>query len=122
MLDPARTVLGWTAGLSLAEYEHDDMLPAAVERNLEIIGQAACRLSQHDPEAFAALTDLPQTDAVRYLLGHEYYEADSARAWEVIEHVLPVLVAKIEERLPDVEIGTIAKGCDPGGSARVDRQ
>ena len=45
MLDAARTVLRMTAGVSYDEYRQNRMMQLAVERAIEIIGEAARRVS-----------------------------------------------------------------------------
>lgn len=45
MLQAARTVLDFVSEASLAEYLEDAKLRSAVERQIEIIGEAARRLS-----------------------------------------------------------------------------
>ena len=45
MLDAARSVRDFTTGRSFQEYLRDQMLRRAVERSLEIIGEAAGRVS-----------------------------------------------------------------------------
>jgi uncharacterized protein with HEPN domain len=46
MLDAARTVTGFIQGRSYQDYLRDKMLRSAVERNVEIIGEAAGKISK----------------------------------------------------------------------------
>jgi uncharacterized protein with HEPN domain len=45
-----RLVLEFSAGRSYADYEESALLRSAVERQLEIVGEALRRLSRLDPE------------------------------------------------------------------------
>ena len=50
LLKAARLVLKFTAGRTQADYLLDEFLRAAVERELEIVGEALNRLSQAAPD------------------------------------------------------------------------
>ena len=46
VLDSGRTIVGWGAGRTFADYENDRQFRRAVEREFEIIGEALARLSR----------------------------------------------------------------------------
>ena len=50
-------ILQETAGTTLAEYERDRRLRPAIERNVEIIGEALIRLERTDPATAARISD-----------------------------------------------------------------
>lgn len=56
MLDAAREAIAFTAGRSLQEFSADRMLALAVLKSIEIIGEAASRVSD---ETRSLLPDLP---------------------------------------------------------------
>jgi uncharacterized protein with HEPN domain len=75
------------------------MLRGAVERHLEIIGEAANKVS----EAFRqAHPEIPwrQMIAQRHVLVHEYGEIKHERIWQVATVHLPGLIAGLEPLLP----------------------
>jgi uncharacterized protein with HEPN domain len=48
--DSGRTIQGWCAGRTFAEYESGRQFRRAVEREFEIIGEALARFSRIEPE------------------------------------------------------------------------
>jgi uncharacterized protein with HEPN domain len=87
-----------------------DILEAArraiefAQRALEIVGEAANRLSKEFQEAHP---EIPWRKMVglRNVLIHEYGEIDHALVWTVVQEHLPVLVAQIEPLLPPLPPG-----------------
>jgi len=76
----------------------------AVERCVEIIGEAACRLS----DGFkASRPEIPWARIVgqRNVLAHEYREVQLERLWRVVREQLPALVASLEAELPPPPAG-----------------
>jgi uncharacterized protein with HEPN domain len=84
------------ASKSLDEYRHDRLLRQAIERNLEIIGEAIRRLMSVDPETAARVSRHRQIIAFRNLLIHGYDVVDDARVWQVLNQDLPALRQEIE--------------------------
>jgi uncharacterized protein with HEPN domain len=99
MLEAAEAVRRYIAGYDLVRYEQDRQVRSAVERELEIIGEAARRLS---PEFRAAHPDLPWTSIVaqRNMLAHEYQRIENARIWKVASDLLPRLEQLLRSVLP----------------------
>src|SRR5436190_214020 len=82
MLTAARAVQSFVSGRTIADYETDLLLRSAVERQLEIIGEAVRGLS----DGFkAAHTEIPWKPimAQRHRLAHEYGEIDNLLIWTV---------------------------------------
>jgi uncharacterized protein with HEPN domain len=91
----------FTSGRSFAEYKDDPMLRSAVERQLEIIGEALNQLSKADPHIGAAIPDLPRIVAFRNILVHGYAVVDNALVWQLLDDRLPELERVVREFLPD---------------------
>jgi len=70
--DAAAFIRQVTEAKTLAAYRADRMLRQAVERNFEILGEAAGRLARTDPQTAARIGDHPQIIAFRNLLIHGY--------------------------------------------------
>ena len=99
MLDAARSVREITTGVTLAEYLQNRLMYRAVERELEILGEAARRLSEAFREAHP---EIPWQKIVgqRNVLAHEYGEINQERIWAVATKSLPELIDQLEPLLP----------------------
>ncbi len=99
IIDACRAVASFVAHRSFADYERDRMLRRAVEREIEIIGEAARHLSAK----FQA--DHPQQPwrriiAQRHVIAHEYGEIKNEKLWLVANQLVPELLAELEPILP----------------------
>jgi uncharacterized protein with HEPN domain len=76
------------------------MMRAAVERKLEIIGEAARRLSEATREAHP---QIPWRAIVgqRNVLAHEYDEVLDEAIWAIATRRVPALIAAVKRILPD---------------------
>ncbi|MBX3433305.1 MAG: DUF86 domain-containing protein [Pirellulales bacterium] len=99
MLTAAQAVEEFTRDRSFADYEADLLLRSAVERQIEIIGEAARRVSQ---EFQAAHPEIPwrPIQAQRHVLAHDYGEIKHDRIWRVAETEIPKLIALLEPLTP----------------------
>lgn len=95
----AERVARFTAAKSFADYEADDYLRSAVERQFEIIGEALNHLSRLDPATAATVAELPRIVACRNVLIHGYASIDDRIVWGVIEGSLPSLRATLSHLL-----------------------
>jgi uncharacterized protein with HEPN domain len=76
---------------SYADYLADDMLRAAVERQLEIVGEALNQLSQAAPTLATRITDLRRAIGMRNVLIHAYRRVDNEIVWQTARLHLPQL-------------------------------
>jgi uncharacterized protein with HEPN domain len=99
MLDAARSVREFTTGIPQDEYLRDRKLQLAVERALEIIGEAARLVS---PTFRAAHPGIPWQQIIgqRNVLAHEYGEINQERIWQVASRDVPELIRLLEPLLP----------------------
>jgi len=79
MLQAAERVLRFLTDKTRPDYEREELLRHAVERNLEIIGEAARRLSPSYGDAHPEIPWRPIM-ATRHILAHEYDEVDIPHA------------------------------------------
>jgi uncharacterized protein with HEPN domain len=95
MLDAARTAVEFTEGVGFEGFLKDRKTRNAVERNLEIIGEAARCVSQETREG---LSDIPWRSVIglRNVLAHEYGDIRYEILWTVVRDKLPPLVARLE--------------------------
>ena len=104
ILQAAKGIVTSVAGQSFDGYQRDPNLKLATERRLEIIGEAARRVSealraQHPEIPWRSIIGL------RNVLAHEYDEIDDERVWRVAVDEIPRLVSAVEPLVP-------ATGCD----------
>ena len=95
MREAARDIVGWIKGVSYEQFCKDEMLHSAIERKLEIFGEAAGRVS---PETQDAHPEIPWKDikGVRVILAHKYADIDLSVIWEAAITELPDMLPKIE--------------------------
>ena len=80
------------------EYQANTLVQNAVERNVEIIGEAVNSLLKISPEI--AITSARKIVNTRNLLIHGYDSVDSATVWVIIRKHLPVLKEEVLKLLP----------------------
>jgi uncharacterized protein with HEPN domain len=101
MLEAAREVERYTAAVSFAAYEQDRMRQRAVERALEIVGEAARRVSDPFKQTHSQIPWRPII-AQRNVIAHEYGEIVQERLWRVAREHIPTLIAELEPLIPDL--------------------
>lgn len=94
--EAAARALRFTAGKTLEDYLGDELLRAAVERQLLILGEALGRVRQLDAGVAARITDLNQAVALRNQLAHGYADIDDLIVWGVVQGPLTRLLGEIE--------------------------
>jgi len=95
MLEAARQVVDFTRGLSFEAYMSASMVRMAVERGLEILGEAARRVS---PSLKEEHPEVPWRDVIglRNVLSHDYGEVRQDRLWEIASRDVPALIGLLE--------------------------
>ena len=84
---------------TLADYSADRLLRQAVERNLEVVGEAVGRSRRDDPDTASRLSEHERIVAFRNVLIHSYDLVDDELVWDTIETKLPVLLSEVEDIL-----------------------
>jgi uncharacterized protein with HEPN domain len=99
MLDSARTVRDFVAGVRFEEFLRDRKLQLAIERSVEIIGEASRRISEEFKQAHP---EIPwgRIIAQRNVLAHEYGEIKQERMWLVATVHVPALIPQLEALIP----------------------
>ena len=82
-------------GRTFQEYEQDLFFRSAVERQIEIIGEAARGISDTFKTAHPQIPWRPIM-AQRHRLAHEYGEIDDSLIWKVATVHVPALIPQIE--------------------------
>ena len=90
ILDSIDQINTYVAGIDSKEFSQNRLLQDAVARNLEIIGEAAKRLS---PEARKATPTIPwkRITGMRDKLIHHYMGIDVQAVWDTVQESVPEL-------------------------------
>jgi len=97
----AKLALGFIVGKSFAEYGADPMLRSAVERQLEIVGEALAQLARADQATASQIGEHQRLIAFRNILIHGYAEIDNRIVWNVLELKLPIVLSQASNLLGD---------------------
>ncbi len=99
MLDAAKAVRDFVAARTFHDYLKDRMLRGAVERHVEIIGEAARRVSKPFQDSHPEIPWRPII-VQRHVLAHEYGEIKHELLWKVATVHVPELIAKLTPLVP----------------------
>lgn len=96
MLDAARTAIAFTQDLHFDDFLKDQKTRYAVERSLEIIGEAARSVT---PETRESLLEIPWRSIIglRNVLAHEYGEIRYEILWAIVQEKLIPLIHVLEK-------------------------
>ena len=102
LLIAARKIVRYTDASTLEEFAGSDVLQDAVMRQIQIIGEAASRIS---PETREKHPHIPWHEMIgmRHRLVHQYREIDVQRVWDAARISVPELIAAIEPLVPPNE-------------------
>ena len=78
-------------------YDNTPMLQDAVERNIEIIGEAVNKLLNIEPEIM--ITNARRIVDARNKIIHGYDEIENAQIWVIIINHLPILKKEVSQYL-----------------------
>jgi len=100
ILEALNKIARYVAGMDYEAFRADGKTVDAVERNLEIIGEATANL----PEAL--LARYPQVPwhrmrGLRNILIHEYFGVDLGIIWQTLQEDLPPLRAQLQRILDE---------------------
>ena len=97
-LEAAKLAIEYVGAKTIDDFLNDLQCQDAVIRRIEIIGEAARRISEKTQTAFP---DIPWSDMIRMrnVMIHEYDGVDLVVVWETIHRDLPLLVDSLEDIL-----------------------
>lgn len=95
MIEAAESALQFAAGRQRSELDSNRMLLFALVRAIEIVGEAASRMSD---ETRAAETAIPWKSIVgmRNRLVHAYFEIDADLVWVAVTVEIPALLSLLQ--------------------------
>ena len=98
MLDAAREARSFTQGQTRKDLDLSRMLVLALVKDIEIVGEAATRVSEDIQRAHF---EIPWSDIIgmRHRLIHAYFEINLDVIWETVVTDLPPLILTLENIL-----------------------
>jgi uncharacterized protein with HEPN domain len=99
MLDMARTARRLTEGVPREQFDKDEGLQLAVTRALEIIGEAARRVSTAGRATLPGIAR-PSIISMRHRLAHDYFDIDLDVVWDTVTHNVPDLINALASVVP----------------------
>lgn len=99
MLLAAHDAVHFATGLTYTQFEQSRLHQNAILKAIEIVGEAAARISA---ETKLAHSDIPwpAITGMRNRLVHAYFELNLQRVWDTVQHDLPRLIELIEPLVP----------------------
>ena len=99
IVQAGRLAIGYVADKTEADFLADTQCQDAVIRRLEVIGEAARRISQDTRET---LPQIPWSAIIgmRNIMIHQYDDVDMTIVWNSVQDALPSIVAEVERSIP----------------------
>ncbi len=100
MLDAARDVRQYVSARRREDLDSDSMLRRALVNALQVIGEAAARVTDEGRSRASALP-WGQIVAARNILVHVYWGIDADQVWNMAIKDIPVMIAALEAALAE---------------------
>jgi len=101
MLNSCDFLIAFTADKTLEQYKQDRAFRSAVERELQIIGEALMQLDCYHPDIAARVPDYRNIIGFRHVLVHGYDRLNPVTVWNAIETKLVSLKSVLETLLAE---------------------
>ena len=103
MLDAAREAVSFAAGKNRGDLDTDRMRVLALVKEIEIIGEAAFKVSQ---ECRQKCPSIPWPDIIgmRHRLIHAYFDVDLDIVWDTVTNELPALITVLQQLLSRADL------------------
>ncbi len=104
MVQAIHLIQEFTANLTYDTYLESALIQSAVERQLEILGEVARRLSDSFRQAYPEI-DCRRIIGLRNILIHRYDEIRQQTIWAIVTSELEPLLVQLEPLLPPLPEG-----------------
>lgn len=99
MLDAAKEAVSFAQNRTRSDLDNDRMLVLSLVKSIEIIGEAASRITRDRQEELSQIS-WRQIIGMRNRLIHAYFQIDLDTVWDTVTEDLPVLIADLENIIP----------------------
>lgn len=99
ILESAKIALDYVFDKSWDEFYEDTQCQDAVVRRIEIVGEAARRVSQETRDRHPQIPWREMT-SMRNLVIHEYDVVDINQVWDTVQNKLPPLIEELSKIVP----------------------
>ena len=96
MLLAARDLQSFCAGADQQAFEANKLMQAAALHQLQIMGEAAARISDPTRALYPAIP-WARMVGLRNLLVHRYWTIDLSQIWAIVERSVPALILQLEQ-------------------------
>lgn len=103
MRDAAQKAVRFAQGKTRSDLESDEMLSLSLVKCIEILGEAASRITRDRQNQFS---EIPCTGMIgmRNRLIHAYFQIDFDVVWDTVTQDFPELLAKLDKMIADEEM------------------
>jgi uncharacterized protein with HEPN domain len=98
-LHAAGLALRFMSGLTLAQFQSDELVRAAVERQVEIVGEACRRALDDTPALRERMPDCALAVAMRNRIAHGYDTVDPRVVFDTVTSSFPALMEGLRREL-----------------------
>ena len=98
-LHACQAIQDFTSEIEFAEYERDLMVRSAVERQLEIVGEALGQAAQESDAIADKIPAIPRIVALRNRVIHGYDSVDNEIVWDIVRTKIPPLMKQLRRAL-----------------------
>ena len=99
VLGAAQAVRAFVAGRHYDDYASDELLRSAVERKLEIMGEALNRIKRDDPGVLSRIRNYRDIVSFRNILVHGYDAIDDRIVWDILDEDIENLIQDVSNIL-----------------------
>lgn len=102
MLTAARLIEEFTEEINFGEFKISELVRAAVEREIEIIGEVAKNVSEETKTQYPEM-DWAGIAGMRDIVAHAYRKVKIEELWNTVDDDVPVLIDRLERILGEPE-------------------
>jgi len=95
MLEEAQTAVSFCKGMTFEEFCNDRKTTNATVRSIEVIGEAASKISKPFQEKYIEI-NWQDVISMRNVLVHAYFEIDYEIVWKTVQGDLPPLIRSLK--------------------------